>query len=202
MSPRPDTTLRRRLGARAYSDGVAPRDDPREHRSARAGSSTDPAPGEHGVPGVPGEHGVESEESLESLESEEVRAGTGPRIREAWRSLSAARRRFVVVGVILGLLGTAVGVWFALAATATKPNWRDVSYDVVDDQTVDVRFEVTKPRDMTAVCTVLAQETNHGVVGRMQVTVGPSGQLSTITQTRIRTTSLAVIGTVRTCAEQ
>lgn len=196
MSPHPDTTLRRRLRARAYSDGVAPRDDPREQRSARAGSSTDPAPG---APGVPGVHGVESEESLES---EEVRAGSGPRIREAWRALSAARRRFVVVGVILGLLGTAMGVWFALSATATKPNWRDVSYDVVDDETVVVRFEVTKPREMTAVCTVLAQETNHGVVGRTTVTVPPSDQLSTITQTRIRTTSLAVIGTVRTCAEQ
>lgn len=172
---------------------MAPRDDPREQRSARAGSSTDPAPR---VPGVPGAH------DIESLESEEVRAGTGPRIREAWRSLSAARRRFVVVGVVLGLLGTAMGVWFALAATVTKPNWRDVSFDVVDDQTVDVRFEVTKPRDMTAVCTVLAQEINHGVVGRTQVTVPPSDQLSTITQARIRTTSLAVIGTVRTCAEQ
>lgn len=178
---------------------MAPRDDPREQRSARAGSSTDPAPR---VPGVPGAHDIESLDSEESLESEEVRAGSGPRIREAWRALSAARRRFVVVGVILGLLGTAMGVWFALSATATKPNWRDVSYDVVDDETVVVRFEVTKPREMTAVCTVLAQETNHGVVGRTTVTVPPSDQLSTITQTRIRTTSLAVIGTVRTCAEQ
>ena len=79
---------------------------------------------------------------------------------------------------------------------------RDVSFDVVDDRLTTMRFELTKPTDMTVDCTVIAQETNHGVVGRTVVTVGPTQTPSTVHEVQIKTTTLAVIGTVRTCAER
>lgn len=141
-------------------------------------------------------------EWAQSQEAEEARAGTGARIRDAWSGLSAGRRRFVALGVVLSVIGTVIAVWFALSATLDKANWRDMAFDVPSDQLVRVRFEVTKPPHMTAVCTLLAQETNHGVVGRTTVTIPPADQRTTWHEAEIRTTSLATIGTVRTCHEQ
>ncbi len=134
-------------------------------------------------------------------ELEEERAGSGIRAREAWAGLSAGRQRYVVAGVVLTIVGTLLVVWFALSATVDKPNWRDVAFEVPDDTHVVVRFEITKPESMTAVCTLLAQQTDHGVVGRTTVTIPPASTRTTSHEAQIRTTSLAVIGTVRTCAE-
>lgn len=144
----------------------------------------------------------ESYRGWESEDAEEARAGSGARIRESWKGLSAGRQRFVALGVVLTVLGTAIAVWFALAATLDKPNWRDMAFEVPSDQVVRVRFEVTKPPDMTAVCTLLAQETNHGVVGRTTVPIPPADRRTTWHEAEIRTTSPATIGTVRTCHEQ
>lgn len=145
-------------------------------------------------------HGFEADPAPEEVE--EARAGTGVRIRDAWDGLSAGRRRYVALGVVLALVGTMLIVWFALAATVTKPNWRDVAFEVPSDQLVRVRFEVTKPQEMTAVCTLLAQATDHSVVGRTAVTIPPADQRTTWHEAQIRTTSQATIGTVRTCHEQ
>lgn len=140
----------------------------------------------------------------DDVEADEIAADGARRgsLRRAWHAQSRGRRIFVLVGALLSLIGTVVVVWFALSATVTKPMWRDVSFDVVDDRLTTMRFELTKPRDMTVECTVIAQETNHGVVGRTVVTVGPTQTASTVHEVRIRTTGLAVIGTVRTCAER
>ena len=171
---------------------MASTDDPRQAGPAQShdpGSSRDPR-----------HEAVEAPWGDEDLE--EARAGHGAGIRDAWRGLSAGRRRFVVLGVLLTLIGASLAVWFALAATVNKPNWRDVAFEVPSDQLVRVRFEVTKPPHMTAVCTLLAQETNHGVVGRTTVVIPPSDRRTTVHDAQIRTTSLATIGTVRTCHEQ
>lgn len=135
-------------------------------------------------------------------EAEEARAGSGARIGDAWGGLSAGRRRFVALGVVLTLIGAAIAVWFALSATVNKPNWRDMAFEVPSDDLVRVRFEVTKPPDMTAVCTLLAQEVNHAVVGRTTVVIPPADQRTTWHEAEIRTTAQATIGTVRTCHEQ
>ncbi len=138
------------------------------------------------------------------IEADEIAAESAQRgsLRRAWDAQSHGRRIFILVGVALGVLGTIVVVWYALSATVTKPMWRDVSFDVVDDRLTTMRFELTKPTDMTVDCTVIAQETNHGVVGRTVVTVGPTQTPSTVHEVQIKTTTLAVIGTVRTCAER
>ncbi len=146
--------------------------------------------------------GAETTADLEAEDLEEARAGTGTRARDAWAGLDPAHRRFVVLGVVLGILGTAMVIWYALSATVDKVNWRDVAFEVPADNLVRMRFEITKPPDMTAVCTLLAQETNHGVVGRTTVTIPPASERTTYHEATIRTTSLAVIGTVRTCAAQ
>ncbi len=140
---------------------------------------------------------IQDADETEEIEADAHR-GT---MRQAWAGQSAGRRRFIAAGVVLTLLGMATAVWFGLSATVTKPNWRDLSFNVVDDRLVQMRFELTKPKDMTVQCTVIAQEVNHGVVGRTVLTIGPTEQASTVHDAQIKTTTLAVIGTVRACAE-
>nr|WP_276511229.1 DUF4307 domain-containing protein [Kineosphaera limosa] len=123
-------------------------------------------------------------------------------MREAWAGLTPGRRRFVLAGIVMGVVATIIIVWFALAATVPKPQWKDISFTVPNDTEVQMRYMVTKPPEMTAECLLLAQETNHGVVGRMTVVLGPSTERTTVHEATIRTTSLAVIGTVRSCHEQ
>lgn len=169
---------------------MASTDDPRQADPSDAPADHRPANGES------------AREWAESADEQEVRAGTGTRVRDAWSGLCASRRRFVALGVALTVIGTVIAVWFALSATVNKPNWRDMAFEVPNEQVVRVRFEVTKPPDMTAVCTLLAQQTNHGVVGRTTLTIPPADQRTTWHEAQIRTTSLATIGTVRTCHEQ
>ena len=153
---------------------------------------------------LPKEAGAPSAANEQRDELEEIEAdGRHPgALRRSWEAQTGGRRIFVVVGALLTLVGSALVVWFALSATVSKPNWRDVSFTVVDDGLVQMSFQLTKPPQMTVECTILAQEVSHGVVGRTVLTIGPTATAATVQNAQIRTTSLAVIGTVRSCAQQ
>ena len=105
-----------------------------------------------------------------------------------------------VVGTIGIAAGIALAVWFGLSATLGQPSWQTVGYKVVDDQTVRVTFEVSRPGGKALTCTVEALARDFGVVGTAQVDV-PASSDETSTQTAsLRTTSRAVTGQVRTCS--
>ena len=105
-----------------------------------------------------------------------------------------------VVGTIGIAAGIALAVWFGLSATLGQPSWQTVGYKVVDDQSVRVTFEVSRPGGKALTCTVEALARDFGVVGTAQVSV-PASSDETSTQTAsLRTTSRAVTGQVRTCS--
>lgn len=131
------------------------------------------------------------------LEEESASAGRGP--REYWRSISPGRRKVVGFAAVLVTVGSLVAVWFGLSASVGWPVQRDLAYTVHDAGSVTVRFEVTKPQEMTAVCEVVAQEVGKAVVGRTDVTIPPSTERTTRHEVTLRTTTLAVIGLVKTC---
>lgn len=146
-------------------------------------------------------HGADpGAESDEAAHDRAAPGGFSRSLRRAWHGAGPARRRYVVVGIVLTVLGIAMASWWGVSSAAGKPHWQTVAYDVEDATTVMVRFDVTRPADMPLVCTVEAQETGHGVVGRNDVTVpgGEAGQVRI--ETRVRTSSLAVYGSVRRCA--
>ena len=133
---------------------------------------------------------------------EEAQDPVGPwwvRARSAWRSLSRARRRAAAALTVLCLGGTALVVWLGLSLTRDRLSWRDVVFQVVDARSVVSTFEVTKPPESSARCVLEAQEVGHAVVGRTTVVVPPAPTGSVVHRVTIRTTSPAVIGTVRRC---
>lgn len=121
--------------------------------------------------------------------------------RRAWSGTSERVRRIVAFGAALTLVGTVLAVWWGLASTLGKPSWNDLAYDVRNPREVVVRFQLTRPEDITVRCTIVAQETGHATVGRTTVDIPPGPPATGVHEVTVRTTSLAVIGRVRTCAE-
>jgi len=122
---------------------------------------------------------------------------TGDRYGHA---LSPVRRR-VGIAVLILVVGAALG-WFAWAAYSGRQSatGTDVGFVVVDDGTVRVTFDVSKPKDATATCTVEAIDSGFSVVGTVRVRVGPS-EHGVVRQTAtVRTTNRAATGQVTSCS--
>ncbi len=110
-------------------------------------------------------------------------------------------RRAVLVGAAAAVLVATVA-WFGWAAYSGRDSatGTDVGFVVVDDSSVRVTFDVTRPKDKTAVCTVQALDTGFAVVGTVQVSVGPSASSVVRTTATVRTTNRATSGQVNGCA--
>lgn len=94
-----------------------------------------------------------------------TRYGTGP--RPWWvRLLRGA-------GVVLVLLGLAVGAWRGWQLSNPDVSARLLAFDVVSPQRVDVTFEVELPRGSAGTCVLRAQDASRHDVGYASVRVGP-----------------------------
>ena len=69
----------------------------------------------------------------------------------------------------LALLGWLV--WAALSAASPEVRSTLISYDVVDERQVQVRFEVTGDKDAAFVCRVEAADSSGEVVGVTEVEI-------------------------------
>jgi hypothetical protein len=116
------------------------------------------------------------------------------------RATSPTRRRALVAG--LALLIVAALAWFAWAAYSGRQSatGTDVGFVVVDDGTVQVTFDVTKPRDATASCTIEALDSGFSVVGSVAVRVGPADHGVVRRTATVRTTNRATAGRVVSCS--
>jgi hypothetical protein len=130
--------------------------------------------------------------------SSDVRPALPPgRYGRAW----SRRTRTVVVAAVAALVLAAVA-WFAWAAYESRDSatGSDVGYHVLDDATVQVTFDVTKPRHATATCVVQALDSGFAVVGTARVQIGPAGGSVVRRTATVRTTNRATTGQVTSCS--
>jgi hypothetical protein len=109
-------------------------------------------------------------------------------------------RRHLAIGAVALLVAVALA-WFAWAAYSGRSSatGSDVGFEVVDDGTVRVTFDVTKPHDQVATCTIQALDPGFSVVGTVRVQVGPA-EHDVVRQTAtVRTTNRATTGRVQSC---
>ena len=104
-----------------------------------------------------------------------------------------------VVATIGILLGSAMAIWWGLASTVGKPSWTLMSYHVVDDRTVDVTYIVSRPTGRDVTCMISAMDKTFATVGMIEVNVPGSDTSSVKRTTRVRTTTRAVTGVVKSC---
>jgi hypothetical protein len=105
-----------------------------------------------------------------------------------------------VVGTIGIALGCAMAVWFGLASTVGRPGWQDLGYRVIDDRAVDVTYLVSRPVGRDVTCLIRAMDQGFGTVGQLEVHIPGSDDSSVQLTTRVRTTTRAVTGVVRSCS--
>jgi hypothetical protein len=116
---------------------------------------------------------------------------------------AATMAKYVSEGVeVLVVVAAAALGWFAWAAYSGRESatGTDVGFVVVDDGTVQVTFDVTKPKKATATCTVEAMDSGFSVVGTVRVSVGPAEHGVVRRTATVRTTNRATTGRVTTCS--
>jgi hypothetical protein len=112
-----------------------------------------------------------------------------------------SRRRRLLGGALVAVVVAGALAWFAWAAVRGTPKASAVTvgYRVVDNRTVQITFDVTKPEKSTATCTVEALDTGFGVVGTAQVATGAADTGVVRRVATIRTTNEATTAQVTTC---
>jgi hypothetical protein len=116
------------------------------------------------------------------------------------RAASQRTRRLVIGAGILVVL--AVVAWFGWAAYASRGSatGTDIGFRVVNDASVDVTFDVTKPAGKTATCVIEALDSGFAVVGTTRVQIGPSTHGVARQTVTVRTTNRATTGRVDSCS--
>ncbi|MFM1957862.1 MAG: hypothetical protein RI929_225 [Actinomycetota bacterium] len=106
----------------------------------------------------------------------------------SWRWISA-------IGIIL----MAIGVLFASMANYNPVQSQDIGFSVKDPTQVILDFELTKPIDAVAVCSVEALNEQFGQVGYKVIEIGPQETGKVRLSVSINTTELATTALVDEC---
>ncbi|MDN5796966.1 MAG: DUF4307 domain-containing protein [Intrasporangium sp.] len=95
--------------------------------------------------------------------------------------------------------GIALAIWFGLSATLGVPTWETLGSKPIDDQTVMVKFQVTRPAGQPMTCQIRALALDFSTVGSAEVKVPQSPNDTSEETVTVRTTTRAVAGQVRSC---
>ncbi len=115
-----------------------------------------------------------------------------------WQS---ARWVPLALGVVVVAVGVAVA-WLAFTIFGPKDiEGKQVSYQVVNDSTMSVRFTVTRDEPgRAAVCIIRARSKDGTETGRREVLVGPSSSGTVELSAPVRTSAPPAVGDVYGCS--
>jgi hypothetical protein len=82
---------------------------------------------------------------------------------------------------------------------ANQVTHRDIAYEVIDEFSTNVTFEVSRNPGQVVSCDVTVLNQSFAIVGFLTVDVAASNSRSTVISSTIRTTELGVSGLVETC---
>lgn len=126
---------------------------------------------------------------------------TAGELAARYGTVSTRRGRYIGIAVAVagGALALVVFGWTAIGLSQRDARWQDISYVVVDDHTVEVRFEVYAREGATVRCVVRAIDGDHADVGQVERDIGPIVGQGAGETVRIRTLRPAQGASVRTC---
>ncbi len=107
--------------------------------------------------------------------------------------------RWWLIGTVAIVLAVAAISWVSLHDSSNRITATTVAYDVVDDSSVLIRFDVTRPPQLSVSCTLRALDGHFGVVGSSVVAIPPGAEGTTHQVATIRTAARAVTGVVQDC---
>ena len=121
------------------------------------------------------------------------------------RGLSGKAKKWMAIAALS--VAVVIAVWMSISIQGSDDvSSTDVGFNLSDDQTVVVDFQVMKDPDATAECAVQALSENYAIVGWKVVTVGPNAEdegaangRTTAHRVELRTESPATTGGVNSC---
>lgn len=123
-----------------------------------------------------------------------------PADRYGARTTAPPRRLVIALLAVLGLVGVGFAAWLGLRVGVVPVDWHDIGFRVEGDDLVEVTFDVTRADpSRPASCVVEALNESHAQVGVVTVDVAASEATRVRLTTPVRTSELAVSGTVRSC---
>ncbi|MBA9003618.1 MULTISPECIES: DUF4307 domain-containing protein [Thermomonospora] len=116
---------------------------------------------------------------------------------------TADRRRggrlgYAVIGVVVAICAVGWSVIMANAGRTPGIEQQTISYRVLGDSSVEVRWQVAKPSDRAVRCVVDAVDTDFAVVAQREVVV-PAGRAALTRTDLLETTRRATAARVREC---
>ncbi|WP_426184274.1 DUF4307 domain-containing protein [Microbacterium sp. TWP3-1-2b2] len=122
-----------------------------------------------------------------ALELDE-RYGRGRRRRTSW-----------IIGGVIALVVIVIASWMTVSQSVNAVDADDLSYELVDEHTVTVRFQVTAPQGRDIACAVEALDEEFGVVGWKIVELpATDSHMQQLTAT-VPTVAEATTGLVNSC---
>jgi len=113
------------------------------------------------------------------------------------------QRRNRLLGIVGGV-GTALVLiawlwWAGLAQPTAQFEARDVGWDVVDERTISVSYELTVEPGTAMSCAVQALNAQYGIVGWVITDIPPSTERTRVFSQEVRTSETAVTGLLYRC---
>jgi len=115
------------------------------------------------------------------------------------RRRSPARRWLLGIVAVIALAAVVVVGWSIVQGSLDSVDADTTSFEVVDEHSVSLGFQITAPRGRDVACAIEAQDEEHGVVGWRIVEIAGSDAHAQALREVIPTTALATTGFVNSC---
>lgn len=115
------------------------------------------------------------------------------------RGARRGTRFWTIVAAVGVTAAVAVAAWFSFSASATTAEASTTGFELVDERTVTVSFQVSAPAGSSVACILEAQDEEHGVVGWKVVEYAASDDHSQAFRESIPVTAAATTGFVNNC---
>ncbi|WP_426320345.1 DUF4307 domain-containing protein [Microbacterium sp. E-13] len=115
------------------------------------------------------------------------------------RRSSPARRWIIAAGLVVVLAVVGLFAWWTVQGSLRSVDSDTTSFEVADEHSVTLGFQITAPPGSAVVCAIEAQDEEHGVVGWRVVEIPASDLHARAFREVIPTTALATTGFVNSC---
>ncbi|WP_223626169.1 DUF4307 domain-containing protein [Microbacterium sp. EST19A] len=123
---------------------------------------------------------------------------TAEELDERYGRTRTRRTPWIIAGIVALLVVGAFG-WMIVAQSMSSVDADDLGFELVDEHTVDVRFQVSGVQGKDVVCVVEALDEEFGVVGWKVVEIPAGDSHTQAMSTVVPTVSAATTGLVNTC---
>ncbi len=123
---------------------------------------------------------------------------TSRQLDERYGRTGRGRLPWIIGGTLAVAVIVAFG-WMTVASSMNTVDADDLGFEVIDEHSVSLRFQVTAPAGADVMCAVEAQDEEFGVVGWKIVEIPASESHSQALTVSIPTVATATTSLVNTC---